>query len=92
LTLFGILSDEDFAVTMYFFPFGNLTFDLAVMRTSFFSMRGAMLLTLREGCDSVRPGLDLGPDCVVRVGLERNPVAGEREVVQFTVGVVAPEG
>ena len=38
-----------------------------------------MLLTLREGCDSVRPGLDLGPDRFVRIGLERNTVTGESE-------------
>ena len=49
-------------------------------------------MKLCEGCDSVRPGLDLGPDRFVRVGLERNPVTGEREVVQLAVRVMAPEG
>ena len=45
-----------------------------------------------KGRDTVCPCLDLGPDRVVRVGLERDPVAGERDVIQLAIRVVTPEG
>ena len=61
-------------------------------KTDVFSRLTALRFTLGECCDSVRPGLDLGPDRVVRVGLERDPVTAEREVIQLAVWVVAPEG
>jgi len=39
----------------------------------------------------VCPGLDLCEDRVVRIGLDRDPVAAERDIVQLAVLVVAPD-
>ncbi len=39
----------------------------------------------------VRPCLDLSEDRIVRVGLERDPVAAEHEIVQLAVCIMAPE-
>ena len=39
----------------------------------------------------VCPGLDLCEDRIVRVGLDPDPVAAERDIVQLAVRVVAPE-
>jgi len=50
-----------------------------------------MLISSRESCLRIRPGLDLCEDRVVRVGLDRDPVAAERDIVQFAVRVVAPD-
>jgi len=46
---------------------------------------------LSEGWDGVRPGLDCGADCFIRVRGEGDPVAAEVHEVQFAVGVVAPD-
>jgi len=50
-----------------------------------------MTTTSRESCDRVCPGLDFSEDCVVRVGRDAQPVAGEIHVVNLAVRVVAPE-
>ena len=51
----------------------------------------SIAITLREGCDAIRLGLDLCEDCVIRVGRDAEPVAGEVHVVNLAVCVVAPE-
>jgi len=50
-----------------------------------------MVFPSREGCLRVSPGLNLGPDCIVRVGRDGDPVAAEVHVVDLTIRVVAPE-
>ena len=45
-----------------------------------------------EGCYSVSPGLDRGPDGLVRVGREADPVTAEVQHIQFAVGIMAPDG
>ena len=50
-----------------------------------------MVFPSRESCLRVSPALNLGPDCIVRVGRDGDPVAAEVHVVDLTIRVVAPE-
>ena len=47
---------------------------------------------LGESCHSVRPGLNIRPDCVIRVRGDGDPVAAEVHHVELAVRVVAPQG
>ncbi|MDD1695672.1 MAG: hypothetical protein LUQ54_02130, partial [Methanoregula sp.] len=48
--------------------------------------------SLSEGCDSVCPGLDRGPYCLIRVGRQADPVTAEVQHIQLAVGVMAADG
>ena len=47
---------------------------------------------LGESCHSVRPGLDIRPDCIILVRGDGDPVAAEVHHVELAVRIVAPEG
>ena len=47
---------------------------------------------LGESCHGVRPGLDIRPDCVIRVRSDGDPVAAEVHHVDLAVGVMALQG
>ena len=47
---------------------------------------------LGENCHGVRPGLNIRPDCVIRVRGDGDPVAAEVHHVELAVRVMAPQG